>query len=146
MKFLAQVTQYYMAARQIQFPSFDETEFDSKRFSKHMLYVIFSLRKRKENKILRFWTGLICMWYEFLFLDALASLDFKLSVSQWLIFFQLAHLRAFQIFFNWFVESSTAPEQHFSESIQLLYKYCILNSKAKSWVINRCVEEIPEMI
>ena len=50
LKCLAQVTQYYMAARQIQFPSFDETEFDSKRFSKHMLYVIFSLRK-KEKKI-----------------------------------------------------------------------------------------------
>ena len=39
------------------------------------------------------------------FLDALASLDFKLSVSQWVIeiFLQLAHLRVFQIIFfcNW---------------------------------------------
>ena len=38
------------------------------------------------------------------FLDALASLDFKLSVSQsvsnW-YFLQLAHLRVFQIYFNW---------------------------------------------
>ena len=36
----------------------------------------------------------------FLFLDALASLDFKLSVSESLMFLQLAHLRVFQIFFS----------------------------------------------
>ena len=35
------------------------------------------------------------------FLDALASLDSKLSVGQWVIYrFQLTHLRVFQIFFN----------------------------------------------
>ena len=34
------------------------------------------------------------------FLDALASLDLKLSVSEWVIYrFQLAHLRVFQIIF-----------------------------------------------
>ena len=35
------------------------------------------------------------------FLDALASLDFKLSVSEWVIhLFQLAHLRVFQSYFD----------------------------------------------
>ena len=34
------------------------------------------------------------------FLDALASLDYKLSVSEWVIYrFQLAHLRVFQIIY-----------------------------------------------
>ena len=35
------------------------------------------------------------------FLDALASLDLKLSVSEWVIYrFQLAHLRVFQSYFH----------------------------------------------
>ena len=35
-------------------------------------------------------------------LDALASLDSKLSVGQWVIYrFQLAHLRVFQIIYDW---------------------------------------------
>ena len=33
------------------------------------------------------------------FLNALASLDFKLSVTEWVTFLQLAHLRVFQIIF-----------------------------------------------
>ena len=37
---------------------------------------------------------------ESVFLDALASLDFKMSVSQWVRdVFQLAHLRVFQSYF-----------------------------------------------
>ena len=36
------------------------------------------------------------------FLDALASLDFKLSVSGSGMFLQLAHLRVFQIYFLYF--------------------------------------------
>ena len=37
------------------------------------------------------------------FLDALASLDLKLSVSESVIYrFQLAHLRVFQIILHWF--------------------------------------------
>ena len=40
-------------------------------------------------------------WWAFLhFLDALASLDFKLSVTEWVTFLQLAHLRVFQIIFS----------------------------------------------
>ena len=35
-----------------------------------------------------------------IFLDALASLDLKLSVGEWLIFLQLAHLRVIQIIFD----------------------------------------------
>ena len=34
------------------------------------------------------------------FLDALASLDFKFSVSESVMFFKLAHLRVFQSYFN----------------------------------------------
>ena len=32
-----------------------------------------------------------------IFLDALASLDFKFSVTEWVTFLQIAHLRVFQI-------------------------------------------------
>ena len=40
---------------------------------------------------------------ELFFLDALASLDSKLSVGQWVIYrFQLARLRVFQIILVWF--------------------------------------------
>ena len=40
-------------------------------------------------------------WEHIHFLDALASLDLKLSVSQWVIYrFQLAHLRVFQSYFT----------------------------------------------
>ena len=51
-----------------------------------------------------------------IFLDALASLDFKLSVgesvSEWLIFFlQLAHLQVFQIFFKGMQNCSTCAKQ-----------------------------------
>ena len=42
---------------------------------------------------------LICLAFPSIFLDALASLDFKLSVSGSGMFLQLAHLRVFQIFF-----------------------------------------------
>ena len=44
--------------------------------------------------------GYYCYFLNMFFFDALASLDFKLSVAQSVIFFlQLAHLRVFQIFF-----------------------------------------------
>ena len=46
-----------------------------------------------------------------LFLDALASLDFKLSVSEWVTFLLLAHLRVFQIIFNDNTSSSQAQIQ-----------------------------------
>ena len=39
------------------------------------------------------------IFFIFHFLDALASLDFKLSLSESLMFLQLAHLRVFQIYF-----------------------------------------------
>ena len=67
LKFLAQVTQYYMAARQIQFPSFDETEFDVKFFSQHMLYAIFSLRKKKRKEDSPFLEGMCDMSFFFWF-------------------------------------------------------------------------------
>ena len=41
---------------------------------------------------------LICLAFPSIFLDALASLDFKLSVSGSGMFLQLAHLWVFQIF------------------------------------------------
>ena len=55
------------------------------------------------------------------FLDALASLDFKLSVGESLMFLQLAHLQVFQIF-----STSSSSSAAAAACLLLLWNYFLL--------------------